>query len=195
MKNTTTIHRIKDEKVFDFRKTRCYLWKGRQGHHAMTNAAAKEHERRSTPPGPETKTAYGFGKRNYSEAERSAFATMPVPFMITLAAKQRLTTTEWLELVLATLAPLGLDLQVDAFRNQRDHSVHLALYNLKHEDEASVIASLWSLSRKLGGRVGKRKTKTGKKAVRFLVPGLSAAYAWSHDEVASGSTSPATLPT
>lgn len=161
----------------------------------MTNAAAKEHERRSTPPGPEAKTAYGFGKRHYNDAERSAFAAMPVPFLLTLAAKQRLSTPEWLDLVLATLSPLGLDLHVDAFRNQRDRSVHLAVYNLKHEDEASVIAALWKLCRSLGGRVGKRKTKTGKKAVRFLVPGLSAAYAWSHDDFASGKTSPpATLP-
>ena len=159
----------------------------------MTNAAAKENDRLTTPPGPEPRSAYGFGKPHYNEAERSAFAAMPVPFLLTLAAKKRLTTSEWLDLVLATLAPLGLDLQVDCFRNARDRSVHLAVYNLKHEDEARVIVGLAQLCRQLGGRVGKRKTKMGK-SVRFLVPGLSLPYAWAHDELASGKTS-APVPT
>jgi hypothetical protein len=112
---------------------------------------------------------------------------MTVPFMVTLAAKKRLTTTEWLELVVGALNPLGFDLKVDCFRQERDRSVHVAIYGLPHGAEASVTTSLQGLCRSLGGRVGKRKTKTGR-SVRFLVSGLSLAYAWSHDEIASGTT-------
>lgn len=161
----------------------------------MNNAAAKERERLTTPPGPSRRFVNGFAKRQYDERERAALAAMPVPFLLTLAAKRRMTTTEWLELVLATLSPLGHELHVDCFRQDRDRSVHVAIYGLPHGAEASVITSLWKLCRQLGGRVGKRKTKTGKR-VRFLVPGLSLPYAWAHNDVASGKTSPppATLP-
>lgn len=152
--------------------------------------AAKEAERLATPPGPVRSRVNGFTKRSYSQAERSAFAAMPLPFMLTLTGKHRLTTTEWLDLVIATLQPLGHDLKVDCFRQHRDHSVHVAIYGLPHEAEAGVTSSLWKICRQLGGRVGKRKTRSGKR-VRFLVPGLSLNYAWSHDEVSSGRTTAA----
>lgn len=152
--------------------------------------AAKEAERLAMPPGPVRSRVNGFTKRSYNQAERSAFAAMPVPFMLTLTAKHRLTTTEWLDLVLATLQPLGHVLQVDCFRQHRDHSVHVAIYGLSHGAEAGVTTSLWKLCRQLGGRVGKRKTRSGKR-VRFLMHGLSLNYAWSHDEVSSGNTTAA----
>jgi hypothetical protein len=161
----------------------------------MSNTAAKERERLTTPPGPSRRLVNGFAKRHYTERERAALAAMPIPFMLTLTAKRRMTTPEWLELVLATLSPLGHELQVDCFRQERDRSVHVAIYGLPHGAEASVITSLWKLCRQVGGRVGKRKTKSGKRAARFVVPGLSMAYAWAHDEVTSGKTSPpATVP-
>lgn len=152
----------------------------------MNNLTQKETQRLSTPPGPIKRYAGSSRKNFYTPDQAAAFACMPSPYLLTLAAKKRLTTTEWLDLIIGTLSPLGHDLQVDCFRQHRDRSVHVAIYGLgTTENEDRVTTLLWSLCRQLGGRVGKKK-----KAVRFLVPGLSLTYAWSHDEVSSGRTSP-----
>lgn len=152
------------------------------------HSRAKEAYRLASPPGPISRTQNASARHHYRPEEAAAWAAMPVPFMLTLAAKKRLTTTEWLDLVCTTLAPLGLDLTIDCFRQNRDRSVHVAIYGLPQGKEASVTTTLWGLCRSLGGRVGKRKTKAGR-STRFLIPGLSLAYAWSHDEVSSGTTS------
>lgn len=153
----------------------------------MFRATTKEAERRSQPPGPLHRYQPSSAKHHYTEAAAAAFADMPVPFLVTLAAKKRLTTTEWLDLVVGALNPLGLALNVDCFRQHRDRSVHVAIYGLPQDKEAIVTTTISGLCRSLGGRVGKRKTKTGR-TVRFFVPGLSLAYAWCHDEIASGRT-------
>lgn len=153
----------------------------------MLNLTSKERDHLSRPPGAVRRHQPSSAKHHYSAKAAAAFADMPVPFMVTLAAKKRLTTTEWLDLVVGALTPLGLDLNIDCFRQHRDRSVHVAIYGLSHGAEASVTTTLQGLCRSLGGRVGKRKTTIGR-SVRFLVPGLSLVYAWCHDEIASGTT-------
>lgn len=154
----------------------------------MLNLTSKERDHLSRPPGAVRRYQPSSAKHHYSAAAAAAFADMPVPFMVTLAAKKRLTTTEWLDLVVGALTPLGLDLSIDCFRQHRDRSVHVAIYGLSHGAEASVTTTLQGLCRSLGGRAGgKRKTKADR-SVRFLVPGLSLPYAWCHDEIASGTT-------
>lgn len=151
-----------------------------------TNAIAKEMDRLSQPPGPPRRFVNGFAKRHYTERERAALQTMPVPFMLTVAAKKRLTTAEWLDLICTNLSPFGFDLTIDCFRQPRDRSVHVAIYGLPNKEaEASATTTLWGLCRSLGGRVGKHKSKAG----RFIVPGLSLAYAWAHEDISSGSIS------
>ncbi len=154
----------------------------------MNNLTQKELQRLSTPPGPIKRWVGSSRKNFYTPSQAAAFASMPVPYLLTLAAKKRLTTTEWLDLICTTLAPLGLALNIDCFRQHRDRSVHVAIYGLPQGKEASVTTTLWALCRSLGGRVGKRKSQAGR-STRFLIPGLSLVYAWSHDEISSGTTS------
>jgi hypothetical protein len=161
----------------------------------VLNLTAKERDHLSRPPGALRRYQPSSAKHHYSAAAAAAFADMPVPFMVTLAAKKRLTTTEWLDLVVVTLTPLNLDLTVDCFRQERDRSVHVCIYGLPQGKEASVTTTLQALCKSLGGRAGKRKSKAGRPGPRFLVPGLSLAYAFCHDDFATGKTSLAQPPT
>lgn len=146
----------------------------------------RERERLSSPPGPLHRRQNGFTKTSYTHAERAAFAAMPAPYMLTLCAKRRLSTSEWLELVLGSLTGLG-SLQVDCFRQHKDRSCHVAIYGLPHGEAANVICRLWKLCRALGGRKG-RRTRAGRRSPSFLLAGLALSYAWSHDEISSGTT-------
>ena len=109
--------------------------------------------------------------------------------MLTLTGRKRLTVDEWLQLMasaIKTCAP-GLALRIDAFKQPRDRSVHVAIWNLPAAREHELVSALGLFRREACAFSTKSK---GKHASRFLVLGLSLAYMWAHEEI--GSTTVAT---
>lgn len=134
-------------------------------------------------------------KVRYEDDERAALDSLGVPFMITLAAPRRLSAAQWLELVreaIRTHCRAGLKLKIDAFKQMRDRSVHLAIWGLPRHREPEMERALDTLRRPMGGRKTKKKKKNNddnKKPKRpsplFAVVGGSLSYLWAHEEIAT----------
>lgn len=117
-------------------------------------------------------------KHAFSEHEHRAFRVVAQPFMLTLTGRKRFTTTEWLDLVAEALkagCKTGLELKIDGFRQPRDRSIHLAIWGLPRHREMEVTAAIEAAS----------KQACAFRKKRFLVVGLSLAYLFTHEEIAS----------
>lgn len=133
-----------------------------------------------------SKTERSSRKVRYGEHERAALNRLGAPLMLTLTGRKRLTVDEWLQIMasaIKTCAP-GLALRIDAFKQPRDRSVHVAIWNLPAAREHEVVIALEHIRREACAFSTKSKGKHGR---RFLVQGLSLAYMWAHEELGSQS--------
>jgi len=129
-----------------------------------------------------SRTERSSRKVRYEEHERAALNKLGAPLMMTLTGRKRMTVEEWLEVVAAavgTCAP-GLSLKIDGFKQPRDRSVHLAIWNLPLDRQLEVITAIKASSRAACAFSTKSKARHAR---RFLVLGLSLAYMWAHEEL------------
>lgn len=134
--------------------------------------SARVNDRLSVPPGPDRKKESYSAKIDYPDKVRKAFQEMKQPYFLTMSGSRNMNTTEWLILIESALSVVsGLDIQVDVHKQQRDRSIHIAIYGLPKEREREVYKSLYSL----------RKQVRGKKE-HFLIEGCSLSYIYSHSD-------------
>ena len=153
----------------------------------MLESGSKKYDEKEHLP---TRTEKSSRKVHYEDKERAALNAMPAPFMLTLTGRKRFSVYEWLDLVGDAIRKNcrgGLDLRIDAFKQPRDRSVHLAIWNLPRHRELELTAAIEKERRSACAFASKpRKSKDGKrKDPLFLVAGLNLAYLWAHEEIAS----------